>query len=85
MLIQRALTGTIVNNNWWFALEQAIKFESIRYSINLVTRGNKKEKDLVRGLEGAMRTGSASQLKVKKIELNQHLETKQIVCIVSRL
>lgn len=81
-MIQRALTGSTIKNKWWYTLKRGIKFEYIRYSVGLVASKRKKENNLVKDLKGTMRTGNTAQMKVKRLELSQHLEAKHTEFII---
>lgn len=59
-----------------------MKYESIRYSIGLASKGRKKLKELVGELEEAMRAGNGPEVKVNGLEINQHLETPNAGAIV---
>lgn len=48
-----------------------------------MARESRRELDLVKAPEKAIRTGYASHVKVKRLELNQRLEVKYTGCIVS--
>lgn len=76
MPIERVLRGTITNNNWWYELKRANKYVSVRYNVVFVIIGHKREQELFKILEEATRTGISFKVKVKGLELNQHMGNK---------
>lgn len=73
-----ALTDSIIDNKWRFAIKRTFKFESVRYSIGLMANERKKETYLVKDLEKATKTANASQVKAKGLDINQYYEANHI-------
>lgn len=44
-------------------------------------REYKRAQKLIKALLEALRTGSIAQVKIKRVELNQHLDSKHMGCI----
>lgn len=80
MFVQRALTGTIINNIWWFALKTAIMVEAIRYSKQLALE--RVEGEIVGKLEEALSGGDAPNVLAARMNLDQSFNVKHQGCTV---
>lgn len=71
----RLFAGSIINIKWWYALKGAIRFKSIRYSIEITKKKTKIKKALVKGVKAGLRSGCASQILTVILAVNQHHKT----------
>lgn len=77
VLVQRTLTGKVLNNCWWLNLKRAIRHDSIGFckQLSLV-------KIRMNHLEEALRLCSAYQIFVVMLAPDRHLKEKHECCIV---
>jgi hypothetical protein len=82
VIVQRELTGAVVNNRWWIALKRAFRVEASKFSKQIAIDKFRVEGDVVEKLEEAIRKGIATDVLAARLVLDQFFDGKHEGCVV---